>query len=166
MNWRGHMVSGVIVGVAVAPAITHNAAELLACISLTTIGSVVPDIDKPRTFITRALGPVGKALHWIVSRISGPRALTHSLTGILAFTLLLTALTRSVGLPDSLSVSLGLGCLVHSLGDTPNKKRIQWLWPLKGGWSMMLMRVGGWRDVLTVLVFAVVAGTASYAYYL
>ena len=160
------MASGVVVGAAVAPAITSNAAELLACVTLTTIGSVLPDIDKPRTFITRALGPVGKALHWLVSRVSGPRALTHSLTGILAFTLLTAALTRTVGLPDSLAVSLGLGCLVHSVGDTPNKKHIQWLWPLKGGWSMMLMRVGGWRDVLTVLAFAVVAGISSYAYYL
>lgn len=166
MRYRGHLASGAIVGVAVAPAITHNAFELLACVALTTLGSVLPDIDKPRTFITRTLGPVGKALHWCVSQVSGPRAMTHSLTGIVAFTCVLALATRALGLPDTLAISLGLGCLVHSIGDTPNKKRIQWLWPLKGGWSMMLMRVGGWRDVVTVCAFLVVTGTSSYFYYI
>lgn len=163
--YRGHLASGAIVGVAVAPAITHNAFELMACVALTTLGSVVPDIDKPRTFITRALGPVGKALHWLVSRVSGPRAMTHSLPGIVAFTALLLAFTRLLHLPDTLALTLGLGCLVHSIGDSPNKKRIQWMWPLKGGWSMMLMRVGGWRDVLTCSAFFVIAAGSSYFYY-
>lgn len=166
MQYRGHLASGVIVGVAVAPAIAHNSIELFACVALTAFGSVLPDIDKPRTFVTRLLGPVGAALHWCVTRFSGPRAMTHSLTGIAAFTAVVLLATRLLGLPDTLALSLGAGCIVHSIGDTPNKKRIQWLWPLKGGWSMMLMRVGGWRDAATVCAFLVVTGSASYFYYL
>lgn len=165
MQYKGHLASGAIVGVAVAPAITHQPIEAIACVSLVILGSVLPDVDKPRTFIVRILGPVGRGLHWCVARLSGPRAMTHSLLGITALIIAVGALTRLLGLPDTLAVSLGVGCLVHSIGDSPNKKRIQWFWPVGRGWSMMLMRVGGWRDAVTVTAFLIITGCISYFYY-
>lgn len=159
------MASGVVVGAATAPAMTQSIAVMTGWTALVVLGSVIPDIDKPRSYISRSLGPVTAGLSWCVRRVSKPRGITHSLLGIAAFTALVYALLQLAHAPVWIAYALALGCVTHSVGDCPNKKRVQLLWPFGRGWCLGIMRVGGWRDVAVVSGFIVIAGIGSYAYY-
>lgn len=66
--------------------------ELAGGYGLAVVGALAPDIDSPRSLITKSLGPVTGALSWVIRQIGaigdphggymrGHRRITHSLIG-------------------------------------------------------------------------------------
>lgn len=154
---RAHSLHGAIVGLALAPLAWHldpgmgpvlgSAAWTLG----TTVGSLVPDLDHPKSKLTHALGPVTWLINKILVRLSksvyyltrsnqdypdtnGHRCLTH--TPVFA-AVLAAAVSWGLAATDArpaavlVGAALGTGCLAHLFGDSLTNSGVPWLWPLR-----------------------------------
>lgn len=119
-GFKGHLRGGVVCAVAAVgtmlyqePFVSLETAgqQLLEITLMTTtimIGSLLPDIDHPESFLGRRIRPISKAIHQLV----GHRALTHSFIFIGGITYLLI----KCGL-TFMGIGLGIGMLGHILLD-------------------------------------------------
>lgn len=151
---RGHMLHGAIAGLALAPLmppVLGPVATPALWVAGTTVGALVPDLDHPKSRLTKALGPITWILNKILVRLSkavyyatrsnrdypdtnGHRCLTH--TPVFAAVL---AVGVSMGLEATsahavavlVGGALGAGCLAHLFGDSLTNSGVPWLWPLK-----------------------------------
>jgi membrane-bound metal-dependent hydrolase YbcI (DUF457 family) len=154
---RGHLLHGAIAGLALAPLAWHLDPALgpvlgsTAWIAGTTVGSLVPDLDHPKSRLTKALGPITWVLNKVLVRLSkavfyatrtnrdykdtnGHRCLTHTpvFAAVLAVGVSMgLEATSAHGAAVLLGASLGAGCLAHLFGDSLTNSGVPWLWPLK-----------------------------------
>jgi membrane-bound metal-dependent hydrolase YbcI (DUF457 family) len=74
MEHTGHQFTGYTAALVVAPLIPHppsNAAlTTLGYVSLTGLGSLLPDMDMPSATAAKLLGPVTKFLAWCINKLS------------------------------------------------------------------------------------------------
>lgn len=121
MNGGTHMLIGLTTGAAVA-AYFHVPPFLpvVTLLAVSVLGSVLPDIDHPASFISRRVGLLG----WPF-RLFSHRGFTHS---ILATLILAFALTY-IEAPAPLGMALLLGYLSHLLADSMTRAGIRLLWP-------------------------------------
>lgn len=96
MMGRTHALSGLVVGLAVAPALGLSGLAQTVPFVLTTTGfTLLPDLDHPRSLLSRSLGPISQAASHLIRGVSaglyritktaqdthgahGHRALTHT----------------------------------------------------------------------------------------
>jgi membrane-bound metal-dependent hydrolase YbcI (DUF457 family) len=104
MLGRDHALSGAVAFTAAAPLLHATGIIPVAAGAVLTAGAaLLPDLDHPRSSAARTLGPVTRALAWVIARLSGGhRHGTHSLAGIAAFTAVV-AMTAGWSLRHSLS---------------------------------------------------------------
>lgn len=96
-------------------------------------GSLLPDIDEPKSLINQTLGPVGRVIsHWL-----SHRGITHTLLAWLTVTVLPCWCLRSwitgnwwqqCGMAILLGLSFGYFC--HLLEDSWSVAGVHWLYPL------------------------------------
>lgn len=97
------------------------------------LGSLLPDIDHPRSLIGRAVRPISTLLHETV----GHRSLTHSITGLFAFGLLAYAATFKLGVGLLLIVASVVGYASHILADMLNSAGVELLYPHPRRYSLL-----------------------------
>lgn len=90
MLGRSHALSGAVVGAGLSLGALHADRPHIALAAVVTAGAaVLPDLDHRDSSIARSFGFVTEAFAWLVGKLSGGhRHLTHSLTGVAAFTAL------------------------------------------------------------------------------
>lgn len=133
--------SGLGVDVDVLPA----AAGAVAC----AVGALVPDIDHPRSLISRSLGPITAGIAHLVADLAaavhagtatrrdkpcrnGHRAVTHTLLfAILAGAVASAVLAVVAPAWWWLGIPLAAGCLTHDLGDACTPSGCPILWPVR-----------------------------------
>ena len=105
MLYRTHVVSSLAVGTALVVATDYPyTADLVAGLM---IGSVLPDIDEPNSFIGRRSFGLSK----LINRLFGHRGFTHSLTCWIMLAIL------SLLYSNTFTISISLGYLFHLMGD-------------------------------------------------
>lgn len=193
---KGHFLSGLTAGllsspcaVLLAPAGLESPARALALAgaytALVGVGSLWPDIDHKPAFISKCIPIVSQLLCWVMRHASMAvyeatrtendrkggchRTLTHTLpfvalTGTGTAAILLA--TPAAAWAAFVGVALGLGTLVHILGDAMTLSGVPIRWPLldsKGRrwstWGFRWFRAGGpIGERIATLAFTGLAG--------
>ena len=142
---RSHVVVGLAAWVAAAP-LLHGAALNLTSLGLALAGSLLPDIDHPRSWVGRRTRPVSTA----IAATLGHRGITHSAIAIAGLAwLLLHAGYRWSGV-----AALSVGYLSHLAADMLTPQGLRLLWPMRGTWGLPLCRTGSPAESFIVLTLS------------
>lgn len=129
MNKTIHITTGLTLGIIISSELQLTPPQSLLCVTATSIGSLLPDIDTPYSY----LGSRFKLISIPIYKIFGHRTITHSL---LTWTILLLAspIFNTGKLSDmtysNLCVSIYVGILSHLLLDTISTSGVCLLYPL------------------------------------
>lgn len=138
-----HVAVGMAAWLWVAPHLGHTAADP-AALALVAAGSLLPDLDHPKSWVGRRLPFISRPL----SALVGHRGPTHSLLAIASCLILVQQhlMARSISLP------LVIGYLSHLGADllTPNGLRLAW--PLRGSTALPLCKTGSPAEVAVVIL--------------
>jgi inner membrane protein len=124
------------------------------------IGSLVPDIDKPKSFIGRRTPQLPE---WLYAKW-GHRTITHSLQFLFPFTALTMPFIFIKGFCLSgkhMWVGLVLGCISHLIADSLNPNGIRFFYPSKrplilfGGKIQLYSRSELMFTLFSIVVFTV-----------
>ena len=146
---RSHVIVGLATWIAAAPALHIDALNPIY-LGMVVAGSLLPDIDHPKSWVGRRTRPISTAL----AAALGHRGITHSAIAVIGLVLLLLHAGYRRG-----SVSaLAIGYLSHLGADMLTPKGLRLAWPLQGTWAIPLCRTGS--DMETVIVMLLVGGIA------
>jgi len=153
MMARSHVVVGLAAWFAAAP-LLHVPAFDPAYIGAVVAGSLLPDIDHPRSWVGRRTKPVSTA----IAATLGHRGITHSAiaVAVLAF-LLLHAGYQSAGVS-----ALVVGYLSHLGADMLTPQGLRLAWPLRGNWGFPLCHTGSPAE--PIIVMALVCGVVWWTF--
>ncbi len=136
---KTHSVTGVVLWIAVAPAITRDELHLLGGAVICSVLPWLPDLDHWNSTSSRKLwGPLHKRLGRPFAKlVGGHRGGMHSLWACLACAMLLGAGATAIAIRwapwlDVRLVALAglLGYFGGILGDMLTKDRVRFFWPL------------------------------------
>jgi len=122
---------------------------------LAIFGSLFPDIDHPRAYISRGYWSV---LSTIVRKTTEHRGWTHSLFGAGLFTGILLIILWCLKVSLSLAFGFFIGYLSHLISDSLNPTGVNWLWPKKKRYGIGIIRTGSVREniFMWIIIFAIV----------
>lgn len=144
MLYRTHVVSSLAVGTALVVATDYPfSADLVGGIM---IGSVLPDIDEPNSFMgRRSLG-----LSLVINRLFGHRGFTHSLVCWMFVTTICLLFSK----PFTIGISLGF--FLHILGDLFSTSGLRLFLPFSNKRVKMLItyKTGSSREQIILYVCA------------
>ena len=143
-----HVALGVAAWFAAAPLMDLPAMDPI-CLGLAVAGSLLPDIDHPKSWVGRRIHPLSDFIAAIVSH----RGATHSALAAAACWWFLF----HDNVPRVTVAPILVGYLSHLAGDLLTPRGLRLAWPFKGTWSLPLCRAGSPFEPLVVL--AVLAGT-------
>jgi inner membrane protein len=138
-----HVALGVAAWLGLAPYLGHADVSPLP-LGLAVVGSLLPDIDHPKSWAGKRMRPLSTA--W--ARVLGHRGVTHS---VFAVAVCCWLLLRH-GLPAALAAPLAVGYLSHLGADLLTPGGLRLAWPFRGTWSLPLCRTGSPFEPLVVAV--------------
>jgi inner membrane protein len=148
MLYTTHMVTSLLAGTALNGLVGLNGG--IPYYAGTLIGSLLPDIDHPKSFIgQRSLG-----IAHIIHKLCGHRGLTHSLlfTGI-------TAAISFLTLPSNWAMGLAVGYAGHLLGDFFSVSGIPLLAPFsKKKYKLPIYKTGGLSETIILIISGLLLG--------
>ena len=142
---RSHVIVGVAAWVFAAPTL-HLPMLSPLCLGLVVAGSLLPDIDHPKSWVGRRTRPLSTAIAAVV----GHRGATHSaiaVAGLIA--VLLHAGYRRAGVS-----ALAVGYLSHLAADMLTPQGLRLAWPLAGTWGIPLCQTDSVAENAVVLALA------------
>ncbi len=148
MMARSHVVVGVAAWIVAAP-LLHLPVLDPAYLALAVAGSLLPDVDHPKSWIGRRSRPLSTML----GAALGHRGLTHSAVAVLG----LVALLQAGYHPGAVS-ALAIGYASHLAADMLTPQGLPLTWPLRVAWGVPICRTGSRME--SVVVVAVVCGVA------
>ncbi|EXJ22639.1 Membrane-bound metal-dependent hydrolase YdjM, induced during SOS response [Alkalibacterium sp. AK22] len=121
------------------------------------LGSVMPDIDHPKSFIGNRTGGISQG----IGKVFGHRGLAHSLLGTGVFYLLAQALITSFNFPSSWLSWFIAGYLAHLVQDSFSRTGVAWLQPvinkrIQFGFRIVYYRTG--RTAETIIFWLACGG--------
>jgi inner membrane protein len=149
MMARSHVVIGLVAWIAAAPSLHIYPFDPL-CLALAAGGSLLPDVDHPKSWVGRRTRPISTA----IAATLGHRGVTHSAVAVLGLSLFLL----HAGYHRSGVSAVAVGYLSHLAADMLTPRGLRLAWPLRGTWSLPLCRTGSSMESVVVLVL--VAGMA------
>ncbi|MGL4431547.1 MAG: metal-dependent hydrolase [Plesiomonas shigelloides] len=159
MTAQGHLLFSVACIVlakkaGITPELVHL--DWWHAIPTTLLGSLLPDIDHPRSFL-------GQHLRWIsvpIAKVFGHRGFTHSLLAVaLALWCLLYKLPASVPVPVGMVDAFIVGYLSHLLGDALTPAGVPLFWPVKQRFRLPLLNFRTGSHAETIICVLMVAGS-------
>jgi inner membrane protein len=142
MMARSHVVVGLATWLATAP-LLHVSSVDPVYVGLAVAGSLLPDVDHPKSWVGRRTRPISTA----IASVLGHRGVTHSAIAVLGLSsLLLHAGYRWGGV-----VALAVGYLSHLGADMLTPRGLRLAWPLRGTWGFPLCRTGSPAEPVIVL---------------
>ena len=149
MMARSHVVVGLTAWVAAAP-LLHIPTLNPIYLTLVVAGSLLPDIDHPKSWVGRRTRPISTAIAATFSH----RGITHSAIAVIGLAaLLLHAGYRRAGIS-----ALVIGYLSHLAADMLTPQGLRLAWPLPRTWGFPLCRTDSPMEPIIVTVIA--GGTA------
>jgi len=145
MMARSHVVVGLAAWIAAAPVLHFSSLDPVY-LGLAVAGSLLPDVDHPRSWVGRRSRPISTA----IAALLGHRGVTHSALAVLGLTvLLLYAGYRRGGVS-----ALVVGYLSHLAADMLTPQGLRLAWPHRRTWGFPLCRTGSPTESIIVLVLA------------
>ena len=148
-----HVALGVAAWLVAAP---HLGLPVLspACLGLALAGSLLPDIDHPKSWLGHRLRPVSRT----VSKVFGHRGVTHSAltVGACVWGLLHDGAPRWVVAP------LAVGVLSHLAADLLTPAGLRLAWPMRRTWSLPICTTGSPMEPVVVAVLLTWAGWGGH----
>jgi inner membrane protein len=145
MMARSHVVVGLATWIAAAP-ILHVRPLDPIYLGLVVAGSLLPDIDHPKSWVGRRVRPISTAMAATFSH----RGITHSAIAVIGLiALLLHAGYRRGGIS-----ALAIGYLSHLAADMLTPQGLRLAWPLRGTWGIPLCRTGAVWEPVVVMILA------------
>lgn len=155
-----HLALGAAAWVAVAPALGQPALDP-AALGLAMAGSLLPDLDHPKSWVGRRARPVST----ILGAVFGHRGVTHSALALAGCAWLLAGevglLARGGG--PAILAPLAVGYASHLAADLLTPGGLRLLWPLRGTWSLPLCRAGSPFEPLVVALVLLGVGWSALA---
>lgn len=123
MKYTTHLTTSLSVCL---PVLVTTGNFTMGNVAAVALGSLLPDIDEPRSWIGRRTRGISDLIHMYF----GHRGITHSLLGVILamIPILLLVLLTSFSLTNG--SYLILGYFLHLIEDSFSKKGIKWLLPL------------------------------------
>lgn len=127
------------------------------------LGAIFPDIDEPNSYIGRRTYIISKLFKFVF----GHRGFTHSLAGMIFFTVILGVITSVYfNLPYSVPLFFGLGYLSHLLGDLLTSHGIPLFSPfMSRRYSLSFFSTGSGLEYFFRIVLGVIFLHQFYLYY-
>ena len=136
MTWKTHIIGGAQIGIVLASVAHGTATDSAIIFSASMLGSVLPDIDHPRSKLARSDAFVG-LLSRVISKFTKHRGFTHTIPGALLFALIFYALAMFRTEKESLIAffaALIVFIAIHAMGDA-----LRWL----AGWVAVAVYMAG-----------------------
>jgi inner membrane protein len=115
---------------------------------LAVAGSLLPDVDHPKSWVGRRTRPVST----MIARVLGHRGITHSALAVALLVVLLLHAGYRRGAVDALAV----GYLSHLGADMLTPRGLRLAWPHRRIWALPICRTGSAAE--PAIVVALVAG--------
>lgn len=96
--------------------------EMLFYYAFIVVGSVIPDVDTPHSFLGKKIRPISD----IIYKTLGHRSATHSIV-IITIAFFVSVLIWNI---NTLLVGLTLGALIHVFGDLMTVQGVCIAWPV------------------------------------
>lgn len=125
MQYKTHVVTSLALGL---PLIVSSNELTAINVGALIVGSLLPDIDQPTSF----LGKRNKFVSGVTHKALGHRGGTHSIIG-LVITFVLLAFIQGQYMSQNAQYMpfwLVLGYLLHLIEDSFSKDGVRWFWPL------------------------------------
>jgi inner membrane protein len=148
MMVRSHVIIGLAAWIGVAP-VLHIRPDDLGCLALAAAGSLLPDIDHPKSWVGRRTRPLSTAIAAAFSH----RGITHSAIAVIGLTLLLL----HAGYHRAGVSALIIGYLSHLAADMLTPQGLRLAWPLRRTWGVPLCRIPEMEKLIVTLVVIAVA---------
>ncbi|MFC0408198.1 metal-dependent hydrolase [Roseomonas elaeocarpi] len=145
-----HIALGAAAWLVAAPHFGLPAVEPLS-LGLAVLGSLLPDIDHPKSWAGRRVRPLSN----LIGAVFGHRGLTHSALAVAACLVLLS----QSDLRPSIVAPLVVGYLSHLAADLLTPKGLRLAWPLRGNYALPLCRTGSPFEPLVVALVLCWAGS-------
>ena len=146
-----HVALGVAAWLVAAPHLGLPAAAP-SCLGLALLGSLLPDIDHPKSWLGRRVRPVSSGL----AAVLGHRGLTHSAAAAGACIWSLHG-----GAPKWVAAPLAAGYLSHLAADLLTPRGLRLAWPLRATWAFPLCKTGSPFEPLIVALVLFWAGSGT-----
>jgi len=119
------------------------------------LGSLLPDIDHPRAFISRGYWSI---LSTLIRKTTEHRGWTHSLLGAGLFTGILLVILWYFKASLSLALGFFVGYISHLISDSFNPTGVNWLWPKRKRYKIGIIRTGstGENIFMWIILFTIV----------
>lgn len=145
MMARSHVIVGIAAWIVAAPML-HLPVLEPTFLGLAVAGSLLPDIDHPKSWVGRRTRPVSTA----IASALGHRGVTHSAFAVIGLTLLLMHAGYRRGGVSALAV----GYLSHLAADMLTPRGLRLAWPLRGTWAIPLCRTNSPAESVIVMALA------------
>ncbi len=149
MMAKSHVVVGGAAWISVAPLLHANPLDPIL-LSLTLAGSLLPDIDHPKSWLGRRMRPLSTG----ISRLLGHRGVTHSALAVVALMLVL----QYAGYRRLAVWGVVIGYLSHLGADLLTPAGLRLGWPLRWIWSLPICRTGSPMEPIIVLALVGLVG--------
>jgi len=147
-----HVALGVAAWLVAAPHLSLPAAAP-ACLGLAILGSLLPDIDHPKSWLGKRLRPLSST----IAAALGHRGITHSATAVAACAWVLS----HGGAPRWVVDPLAVGYLSHLAADMLTPSGLRLAWPLRQTWALPLCKSGSPFEPLVVALLLYWAGSGT-----
>lgn len=161
MDYKNHLKTGVMAGVVLMSNIYSKnniqPDELVMYSAGIVIGSALPDIDHPRSYMAKKLSAFG----WIVSRIFSHRGFTHSILFVLILTLIreLSGIAfngNAISLFDYTMLGMIVGVSTHIFMDLFVGNGVKLFYPINKKISVTKLKAGSkLEDIFLKLILIV-----------
>jgi inner membrane protein len=145
MMARSHVVVGLATWIAAAPILHIQPLDTIS-LSLVVAGSLLPDIDHPKSWVGRRTRPISTAIAATFSH----RGITHSAIAVIG----LTTLLLHAGYRRAAVSALVVGYLSHLAADMLTPQGLRLAWPLRRTWGIPLCRTDSAMEPVIVTVMA------------
>ncbi len=146
-----HVALGVAAWLVAAPHLGLPAAAP-SCLGLALLGSLLPDIDHPKSWLGRRVRPMSS----VIAAALGHRGVTHSALAVAA-----CAWGLHRGAPRWIVDPLTVGYLSHLAADLLTPRGLRLAWPLRTTWAFPLCNTGSPFEPLIVALVLFWAGSGT-----
>ncbi len=154
MMWTTHLLFGLVSYLALVKlGVVPNSAELIIAVS---IGSLIPDIDHPKSYISHLNGFLQMSSR--VISLGGHRGVTHTIFAfILSFPLALLILRVFGRFSLWPALAFSLGYLMHLFADSLTSSGVAWFFPFDKHRIRWAVRTGSISElgIFALLIFVV-----------
>lgn len=162
MRYNTHLACALVIAVPILHVTNHLDVASITALSL---GTLMPDIDEPQSFIGRR---TAAGVSHLMNIIFGHRGMTHTICATTLVFFIGILISKWGLLPYYSTTAFTLGYFLHILADSFSKSGVPWLLPFskkkyKSGFGVMYYTTG---SIVEHLIFICMVGLLGVMVYM